>query len=122
MNTFLAGLTIALVGMGVVFVLLATLWGLVALLLRFEQSTPEAAQSTAQASTLNTEPADTGINTTLPVSPDLIAAITIAVLSHRTVQRKQGAPSIRSHQPGTLLHASRWVAAGRTRQNRSWRQ
>jgi glutaconyl-CoA/methylmalonyl-CoA decarboxylase subunit delta len=42
----------------------------------------------------------------------------IAVRAHIRVRRKQAAPAMRSHQPGTL--PSRWVATGRTRQNRSW--
>jgi len=48
----------------------------------------------------------------------LLAAIMIAVRAHIRVRRKQAAPAMRSHQPGTL--PSRWVASGRTRQNRSW--
>jgi hypothetical protein len=47
-----------------------------------------------------------------------LAAIMIAVRAHIRVRRKQAAPAMRSHQPGTL--PSRWVASGRTRQNRSW--
>ena len=50
--------------------------------------------------------------------PALLAAIMIAVRAHIRVRRKQAAPAMRSHQPGTL--PSRWVASGRTRQNRSW--
>jgi Na+-transporting methylmalonyl-CoA/oxaloacetate decarboxylase gamma subunit len=50
--------------------------------------------------------------------PALLAAIMIAVRAHIRVRRKQAAPAMRSHQPGTLPR--RWVASGRTRQNRSW--
>jgi len=102
-----AGIWIALQGMALVFALLALLWGVVAALLRTEreQAAPEA-------------PARPGAKQEL--APALVTAITIAVLTHRRLQRKEAAPAARSHQPGALLHASRWVAAGRTRQNRSW--
>jgi hypothetical protein len=49
-----------------------------------------------------------------------VAAITIAVLTHKSVRRREAAPAMRSYWPGSLLYASRWVASGRARQNRSW--
>jgi hypothetical protein len=52
---------------------------------------------------------------------DLVAAITVAVLTHKVVRRRQAAPAMRSYWPGSLLYASRWVATGRARQNRTWR-
>jgi len=55
------------------------------------------------------------------MDPDLVAAITVAVLTHKAVRRHQAAPALRSYWPGSLLYASRWVATGRARQNRSWR-
>jgi hypothetical protein len=53
-----------------------------------------------------------------PVSPELLAAIAVAVRAHRRMLRRQAAPTMRQHPPGTLH--SRWVGSGRTRQNRSW--
>jgi hypothetical protein len=37
---------------------------------------------------------------------------------HRDVLRKEAAPAMRQHQPGTL--PSRWVGVGRTLQNNTW--
>ena len=54
--------------------------------------------------------------------PKLIAAITVAILRHEEARRLQAAPAMRSYWPGSLLFASRWVAAGRTRQGQSWRR
>jgi hypothetical protein len=55
------------------------------------------------------------------IAPELLTAITVAVLTHRSVQRKQAAPAMRSYWPGSILFASRWVAAGRHQQTQSWR-
>jgi hypothetical protein len=49
-----------------------------------------------------------------------LTAIGIAVLAHRSVLRKQAAPAMRSFWPGSILFASRWVAAGRHRQTQNW--
>jgi hypothetical protein len=54
--------------------------------------------------------------------PRLVAAITVAILRHEATRRLQAAPAMRSYWPGSLLFASRWVAAGRTRQGQSWRR
>jgi Na+-transporting methylmalonyl-CoA/oxaloacetate decarboxylase gamma subunit len=113
------GLELTLYGMGLVFLLLAVLWGLIALVTRFEPEPRRvagawdaavAATATAQASV---QAADAGA-----LDPELLAAILIACRAHRMSRRKQAAPEMRTHQPGTL--PSRWVATGRTRQNRSW--
>ena len=119
-DILVTGLTISLVGMGFVFGLLALLWGLVAALLRADTPRVARAPSTAGARHQGSELAQASLSEPAILPAELLTAITIAVLSHRTLQRRQAAPAIRSHQPGTLMHASRWVAAGRTRQNRTW--
>jgi len=91
-------LYVTAVGMGVVFGVLGLLWGLLALLKRFDRAPEEEAQ----------------------IDPELASAIAIAVLMHRTLRRRQAAPEMRSTWPGTQLFASRWLAAGRTRQTRAW--
>ena len=53
---------------------------------------------------------------------DQLAAITVAVLSHRDTQRHQAAPEQRAHQPGSQLYASRWVSVGRAQQTQPWRR
>ena len=110
MNNLGWGLQITALGMGLVFGLLALLWGLLTLVLKFDAPTPKAepeAASTAAAPALD---------------PAVVAAITVAVLAHSTHRRAHAAPQMRIHWPGSLLHASRWVAAGRTRQNHSWQR
>lgn len=100
------GLQITALGMGLVFGLLALLWGLLNLVLRLDRE-PEAQPAAAPAPGMD---------------PDLVAAITVAVLSHREMRRQEAAPAMRSYWPGSLLHSSRWVASGRARQNHAWRR
>jgi Na+-transporting methylmalonyl-CoA/oxaloacetate decarboxylase gamma subunit len=99
------GLKLTLYGMGLVFFLLAVLWWLIALLIRFDRPaatvTPIASASRVPA-----------------VEAALLAAIVIACRAHRMARRQQAAPEMRAHEPGSL--PSRWVGVGRTRQNRSW--
>lgn len=107
------GVQMTAVGMGLVFALLAALWGLLSLVLRFDVP-PEAS---ARA-----DPAAAAAVPNAGMDPDLVAAITVAVLTHKAVRRRQAAPAMRSYWPGSLLYASRWVATGRARQNRAWRR
>jgi Na+-transporting methylmalonyl-CoA/oxaloacetate decarboxylase gamma subunit len=100
------GLLISAVGMGLVFLLLAVLWGVIVVLLKLDRA-----------------PAQTPAGLIEPpleedVSPELAAAITVAVITHQAVRRKQAAPEMRTHWPGSL--PSRWVGVGRSRQTRSW--
>ncbi|HEX9178796.1 MAG TPA: OadG family protein [Burkholderiales bacterium] len=104
------GLQITALGMGLVFGLLALLWGLLTLVLRFDR---EPAAPAAKAGAVNAAP---------EMDPELVAAITVAVLAHREMRRQEAAPSMRSYWPGSLLHSSRWVASGRARQNHAWRR
>jgi len=106
------GLQITALGMGLVFGLLALLWGLLNVVLRFDRE-PAAPPAQAQGTAQGAAPG---------MDPDLVAAITVAVLTHEAVRRHEAAPAMRSYWPGSLLYASRWVASGRARQNRSWRR
>lgn len=116
------GFELTLYGMGLVFLLLAVLWALIALLVRLDNppvveaqiatEPPVAAATPAPRSRAAEEPASPALD------PALIAAIVIACRAHRMTRRKQAAPELRTHEPGSL--PSRWVGAGRTRQNRSW--
>ena len=102
------GLQLTALGMGLVFLLLAALWGLMALLLKLDRApAPVQAKGTPAAASRVPE-----------IEPDLVAAITVAVMTHQSVRRKQAAPAMRAHQPGEL--PSRWVGAGRARQNQTW--
>lgn len=115
MNDFSFGLTITVAGMGLVFSVLALLWGILNLLTRFDQ--PAAVESPD----LTPEPEPEG-TTASSLSPEELAAITIAVRLHVATLRQEAAPTVRSYWSGSLLFASRWVAAGRTRQNQSWQR
>lgn len=125
------GLQMTALGMGLVFALLALLWGLLTLVLKLDPApaqpiSPEAATREAERIAAV---AGTAVGAQVPVVPtvngmdaDLVAAITVAVLRHKTVRRREAAPAMRSYWPGSLLYASRWVASGRARQNRSWQR
>ena len=109
------GLQMTVVGMGLVFALLAALWGLLNLVLRFDAPPAVPAASAHEVRKAPAEGSPGGMDA------DLVAVITVAVLTHKAVRRHQAAPALRSYWPGSLLYASRWVATGRARQNRSWR-
>ncbi len=125
------GLQITVLGMGLVLGVLALLWGLLVLVLRFDRP---AAAAPADAGT-GLEPGGTPHHAALPAptpprgtptaggpEPAVLAAIGLAIALHRAQARADAAPAVRAHWPGSLLHASRWVAAGRARQHRSWRK
>jgi Na+-transporting methylmalonyl-CoA/oxaloacetate decarboxylase gamma subunit len=100
MDSTTVGLQLTLYGMGLVFLLLALLAGGIALLLRFDRAEPARANAPTE------------------IDSDLLAAITVAVATHIAVRRKEAAPAMRAHQPGT--QPSRWLGVGRARQNFSW--
>jgi len=102
------GLELTLYGMSLVFLLLGALWGLISLMIRLDmpRTRPEPALGSAAPAEI---PA---------LGDDELAAVVIACRAHRMLRRKQAAPEMRTHQPGSL--PSRWVSVGRTRQNRSW--
>jgi Na+-transporting methylmalonyl-CoA/oxaloacetate decarboxylase gamma subunit len=101
------GFELTLYGMGLVFLVLALMWGVIAWLVRLDQAVgPVPAQDAAAT---RRAPA---------LSPEVLAAVVIACRAHRMTRRKQAAPEMRMHEPGSL--PSRWVGSGRTRQNRSW--
>ena len=100
------GFELTVYGMGLVFLLLALLWGVIAWLVRLDRATMPA-------------PAPDAKGPRAPrLDPDALAAVVIACRAHRMTRRKQAAPEMRMHEPGSL--PSRWVGSGRTRQNRSW--
>lgn len=112
------GLQMTVLGMGLVFGLLALLWGLLTLVLALDKEpTPVA---TPQPTADDAVGAQTPEQTVNDMPHDLVAAIMIATLKHKQVLRRQAAPFMRSYWPGSQLFASRWVAAGRARQNSTW--
>lgn len=109
------GLQVTVLGLGIVFGLLVVLWLLLALALRFEPTSSAPEQETGR---VTIRPLDGPSE----VEPRLVAAIAVAVARHADARRRQAAPAMRSYWPGSLLFASRWVAAGRMRQGQSWRR
>lgn len=113
MDDLAFGLQTTALGMGIVFGVLIVMWLLLTLVLRLERRSPATAPPTTGAIRVTGAP---------ELDPALVAAITVAVLRHTEARRLQAAPAMRSYWPGSLLFASRWVAAGRTRQGQSWRR
>jgi Na+-transporting methylmalonyl-CoA/oxaloacetate decarboxylase gamma subunit len=108
------GLELAVYGMGLVFLLLAVLWGMMVILLRLDRQ-PDNGRASVEAAL----PAALIVRGNVDaLEPELLAAVVIACRAHRMTRRKQAAPEMRTHEPGSL--PSRWVGSGRTRQNRSW--
>ena len=123
------GLEMTVLGMGLVFALLALLWVLLTLVLKLDQE-PEVAV-TPQAATVEAERiaaiADDAVGAQTPERPtvngmpaDLVAAILVATHKHRKSMRRQAAPLVRTVWPGSQLFASRWLATGRARQTNNW--
>lgn len=117
------GLYMTAAGMGTVFLLLALLMLALKLIGRLDGRSatgPTADRSDAASG----EPAVTPTSAqgeSGGLSPDLIAAITIAVITHASVRRSQAAPAMRRVAPGSQLFASRWVSVGRAYQNQPWK-
>lgn len=110
------GLNITLIGMGLVFALLALLWLVLSLLGKID-NLPFMKRGEEEA------PAGSPLLTESPaheIEPGLMTAITIAIAAHVSSRRRQAAPSMRATAPGSQIFASRWLAAGRTRQTGGW--
>jgi hypothetical protein len=125
------GVQMAVLGMGLVFGLLALLWGLLHVVLRFDQAPADDAANgiPMEEAERIAVGADDAVGARAPVMPtvngldaDLVAAIAVATLTHKAVRRREAAPVMRSYWPGSLLYASRWVASGRMRQNGTWQR
>lgn len=139
------GLRTTVIGMGLVFGMLIALWGLLALAVRLDRRMTErrrAARADTRADSRaagagrsgvggrpGAAPSEPAAAAGMPrvavadassLDPLLVAALTVAVVQHAETSRLQAAPSMRAYWPGSLLFASRWVAAGRTRQGQSW--
>jgi Na+-transporting methylmalonyl-CoA/oxaloacetate decarboxylase gamma subunit len=144
------GLQLTAQGMGLVFGLLALLWGALELagrvdraraaraaaepaqgarppreahepLARAEDRAPEDAGSTAVAvDAIRAGPLEVRGAGAADLCLEALAAIAIAVAHHAAARRRQAAPETRSARPGSLLFASRWLASGRAKQTRGW--
>jgi len=125
MSNLAWGLQMTVLGMGLVFSVLVLLWGLLRLVLHLEDRGARAAAVPAADATPGEEALARANAPAVPrddMDPDLVAAITAAVVAHKAVRRQEAAPSMRTFWPGSLIHASRWVGSGRVRQNRSFQR
>lgn len=125
------GLQMTVLGMGLVFALLGLLWGLLTLVLILDKDPkpPMSEQEMHVAAERIAALADAAVGAQVPepatvngMPADLVAAILVATMKHKLTLRRQAAPIMRTYWPGSQLFASRWVAAGRTRQNNSWQR
>lgn len=115
------GLNITLIGMSLVFALLALLWLVLTLIGKIDNL--PFLKGGEEADAAEDEPGESYVVTNRrsdEIEPDVIAAIGIAIAAHVAMRRRQGAPSMRMTVPGSQIFASRWVAAGRTRQTGGW--
>lgn len=106
-ESFRLALQLAVVGMGTVILGLGVVWALIKLLVALDRPPPPPAQS-APAHPVEAD-----------MDPALLTAIAVAIITHEAVRRKQAAPAMRTHWPGS--QPSRWLIVGRSRQNRTWR-
>lgn len=125
MDNIAFGLWMTVMGMGTVFLLLVLLMLVLQGIGRLDQrgKRPHAVPPPAEADEedaddlfADSEPAAPG-----ELTPELLAAISIAVITHARVRRGQAAPAMRDAQPGSHLFASRWVSVGRSYQNQPWK-
>ena len=84
------------------------------------EAAPVASVTRFELPAESVEPADENAWMTIAddsgLTPEQIAAVSVAVAVHADVRRKQGAPANRVYAPGSRLWASRWVAMGRSSQ------
>jgi len=116
------GLQMTVLGMGLVFSVLVLLWGLLRFVLYLEDRGAAAADAAASPAAEVASETDAVTASGDGMDPELVAAITAAVVAHRAVRRREAAPSMRTFWPGSLIHASRWVGSGRVRQTRSFQR
>ena len=123
------GLQMTVLGMGLVFALLALLWLLLTLILKLDKD--PVVEVSAQESMIEAECvaalADQAVGAQTPeratvngMPADLVAAILVATHKHRKTMRREAAPLVRSVWPGSHIFASRWLATGRARQTNNW--
>lgn len=113
------GLMMMVVGMGVVFALLAALMLLLMLIGRLDRR-PRAAVSAPEtpAAPATSRPAVRIVADGL--DENQVAAIAIAVITHAENRRRLAAPETRAFAPGSQLFASRWLAVGRAQTHQSF--
>ena len=121
MPDFTWGLMMMVVGMGVVFLLLFVLMGILMLIGRLDRQpsapavepAPAPAPAASEEAGAKAQAQPTVRMVTDGLSEYDVAAIAIAVMTHAENRRRQAGPETRAHAPGSQLFASRWLAVGR---------
>jgi sodium pump decarboxylase gamma subunit len=116
------GLQITVLGISIVFGVLLLLWGVLTLVMRFDRAPAAAAAMPAPQAGAAAAAAEPAVHEVQGLAADLVAAIVVATLAHKQARRQAAAPAMRTFWPGSLLHASRWVASGRMRQTSGWQR
>ena len=124
------GFQMTVLGMGLVFSMLALLWLMLTFVLKFDKedveeapaaATDDAAEEDAAAAEIDdaaAAPASDEGQTIDGMAADVLAAIMVAAMKHKLILRGEAAPMVRTAWPGT--QPSRWAAAGRVRQTSTW--
>ena len=105
------GLYLTVAGMGLVFFVLAMLWGLITLLLKFDKE-PKPEISTEGGVTALAE-ADGALNL------ELVAAISAAVQAYKTERSLRGASNAPAYS-SERENVDYWSMAGRAHQQSDW--
>ena len=124
------GFQMTVLGMGLVFSMLALLWLLLTFVLKFDKedveeapaaATDDAAEEDEAAAEIDdaaAAPASDEGQTIDGMAADVLAAIMVAAMKHKLILRGEAAPMVRTAWPGT--QPSRWAATGRVRQTSTW--
>ncbi len=113
MDDLVFGLNMTVIGMGLVFFMLALIWAMLNLLTYIDRpSASGLAPASPAAPTASANPA--------ALSDEEVVAIAVAITAHNAARQRAAAPAQLNSddQPGS----SRWVTAGRARQNQSWQR
>ena len=115
------GLQMTVLGMGLVFALLALLWALLNLTLFFDRPAGGCVADDAGGSGRSADvPPSQSVIAGSSLTKDRVAAILIAVMRHRQfLQRSRSRVGARPSQDETVA-SSNWQFAGRIRQNKDW--
>lgn len=121
MNNMQWGLEMTALGMGLVFALLAMLWGLLVLVLKLDPPPMGDADEAAATASVANDTAHLGVAREDRCDPALVAAIVMAIRAHQRKAPRSSVPTTRLEPPETVLHNTRWAnPAARTRQNMYW--
>ena len=116
MSDLIWGLQMMGIGMGIVFGLLAVLWGLLYAIGNLDRPRREPMPQVPAPSTPIVSGDVDGLDEAT------LAAVAVAVLTHAEIRRRAAAPEVRAHRPGSQLFASRWLAVGRGQQTIPFRR